>query len=182
MGSINEEVYEPQAIFTLNRNAEMAADRLFNTIAPAPVTSKAEDERIAEFNLTTDCVNLLLAEVNCPADLRAFIDAIIGIAGERNDEWFHANDRLIAQRMELSTKTVQTRRNELTAWQTENRITFVQIEDNYTDSDGKRYPHRYRALISRLAIKVLDEARADTLEWRKHHGIAMQSAAKRMRS
>jgi hypothetical protein len=182
MESISESVGTPQGIFALNRNADASSDRLFNSAAPAPVTSETTDERISEFQLITDCVNLILAEVNCTADLRAFIDAVIGIAGERNEEWFYANDKLIAQRMKLSTRTIQTRRNDLTAWQTENHITFVQIEDNYTDSDGKRYPHRYRALISRMAVKVLDKARADTLEWRKNHGVAMQTAAKLTRT
>ena len=181
MTSISESTISPQAVFALNRNAEVSSDRLFNITAPTPVTSDTTDERIAEFQLITDCVNLLLTEVNCPADLRAFIDAIIGVAGERNDEWFRANDKLIAQRMEMSEKTVQRRRNELTAWQSDNRVTFIQIEDEYTDSDGKRHPHRYRALISRIAVEVLDEARADSLEWRKNHGVALQMAAKRKR-
>lgn len=181
MEIVIEDTSTPQAVFALNRNAETSNSRLFNVKAPAPVMSEATDERISEFQLITDCVNLLLVQVDCPADLRAFIDAIIGVAGERNDEWFHANDKLIAQRMEMSEKTVQRRRNELTAWQNENRVTFIQIEDEYTDSDGKRHPHRYRALISRMAVEILDEARTDSLEWRKNHGVALQMAAKRKR-
>lgn len=180
MDSIDETVSTPQALSALHRSVEASIGSLFNVNAPA-VETVATDERISEFQLTTDSVNLLLAEVNCPVELRALIDALIGVAGSRRDEWFEVSDSVIAQRMEKSERTVARYRDKLAEWQTENSITLIEIRDEYTDAGGNRHSHGYHVHLSRLAVEILDDAKDDSLEWRKNHGVAMQSAAKRKR-
>jgi hypothetical protein len=178
MDSINETVSASQA---LNRNAS-AKDSLFNVTAPEPAPLKSKDtgERIKQFNSITDAVNLILTGVNCPIQLRAFIDALIGVAGVRKDEWFEATDAIIAERLEKSPKTVQRARRDLIAWQQESRFTFVEIKDNYMDSDGKRHPHRYRVHISRQAVETVQEAQ-DSIKWWSNPGFALREAAERRR-
>jgi hypothetical protein len=180
MGSISESSSKSRAVSALNRNAEASSGSLFNKTAPAVISVNA-DERVTEFNLTTDSVNLLLAEMQCPVELRALVDALIGIAGSRTDEWFEVSDAVIAQRLRKSEKTVSRYRDNLTAWQSDNQVTFVEIVDNYTDANGKRHSHGYRVHLSWLAVETMDAAKADTLEWRKNPGVAMQAAAKRKR-
>jgi hypothetical protein len=123
----------------------------------------------------------ILAEVGCPVEMRGLIDALIGIAGARINDWFNVSDAVIALRMGNCTKTVSRYRNKLTKWQTENSITFIEIKDNYTDSEGKRHPHAYRVHLSSIAVATLDEAKTDSLEWRKNPGKAMQTSANRKR-
>ena len=177
MSIINETVSASQA---LNRNADAGEDNfLFNITAPepAPITSKDAAEQVREFNLTTDAVNLLLAEVNCPTELRALIDALIGVAGKRKDRWFPASDEIVAERLERSTKTVQRYREQLIDWQEENRIAFIEIRDSRMDEEGKRHPHYYRAHISRLAVEIVQAAQ-DSDNWRGNPGLAIKDAAK----
>src|SRR5205085_3915410 len=69
----------------------------------------------------------------------------------------------------------------LTDWQTQNRITFIEIKNNLTDKNGKRHAHRYRVHLSRIAVNTLDSARADTVQWEGNRGIALQEAVKRTR-
>jgi hypothetical protein len=51
MNSIIEDIPTSQALL---RNANSASGSLFKITAPAPVESRTDDERISEFNLTTD--------------------------------------------------------------------------------------------------------------------------------
>jgi hypothetical protein len=180
MDSINETVSTSQALHTLQRNAS-ANDSLFNVTAPEPVPLKSTDvaEEIKQFNLTTDAVNLILADVGCPSELRALIDALIGVAGRRLDNWFEATDRIIAERLEMSTKTVQRYRDELITWQESNGISFVEIKDNFTDDTGKRRGHFYKVHISRQAIETLQEAKVSK-EW-SNPGSAFKEIIKRRR-
>jgi hypothetical protein len=137
------------------------------------------DAKIADFGHTTDAANFLLADVECPPEYRAFIDALVGVAGDRED-WFPASDDVIAERAGRSTKWVQRWRDDLTGWQRANRMTFIEIEDHYTDMNGDRHAHKYRVHLSRLAAEIAQEARGGG-DWSKNPGKALAKAAKEKR-
>jgi hypothetical protein len=151
------------------------------TTAPAPETGAGDTSGlVSDFNLTTDAANFILADVECPIEHRPFIDALIGVAGQRNDDWFKASDKTVAARMGRSAKTVARHRDDLEAWQRANKITFVEIQDQYTDADGKRHPHRYRVHLSRLAVETVLDAQTSA-QWRMNPGVAMADAARAKR-
>ncbi len=137
------------------------------------------DAKIADFGHTTDAANFLLADVECPPKHRAFIDALVGVAGDRED-WFSASDDVIAERADRSTKWVQRERDDLTGWQRANRMTFIEIEDHYTDMNGDRHAHKYRVHLSRLAAEIAQEARGGG-DWSENPGKALAKAAKEKR-
>src|SRR5690242_1085803 len=74
----------------------------------APLASKPEtvEEMAVTYNLTTDAANLLLAEHDFPLHLRAFLDAVVGLSGERVGVWFPAADVTLSERLGKSEKTV----------------------------------------------------------------------------
>jgi hypothetical protein len=143
--------------------------------------ARADDANsVANFGHTTDAANFLLADIECPPELRAFIDALIGVAGGRAD-FFTAGDELLAARLGRSTKSVQRHRDELARWQKTNNMTLAEIEDEFTDGDGKRHAHRYRVHLGRIAVETCNDARASE-KWRANPGIALAEAARKKRN
>src|SRR5258707_3682512 len=90
----------------------------------APLSDQAPESLTVDFAHKTDATNFLLAEWGCPAALRGFIDAVIGVAGYRasGSEWFPASDEQIADRAGRCTKWVQDQRKELIKWQVSRQV------------------------------------------------------------
>jgi hypothetical protein len=113
--------------------------------------------------------------VRCPPQFRAFIDAIVGIAGNRT-EWFDVTDEVISRRAGRSKKWVQTQRKEFLEWEMEHKKTFIQIQDSFTDKDFKHHPHSYRVHIGERAANIKLDAQ-HLPEWNINPGKALEIAA-----
>jgi hypothetical protein len=131
------------------------------------------------YGYTTAAANLLLAGVLAPPEFRGFVDALVGVAGDRSD-WFSASDKEIARHAGRSTKWVQDWRRDLTKWQTAQKVTFIEIEDNYMDRDGEKHPHRYRVHLSRFVAECALDARASN-EWETNREAAIERAARTLK-
>lgn len=146
------------------------------------LSDQAPERLTVDFAHTTDAVNFLLALWGCPAALRGFIDAVIGVAGYRavGSEWFPASDEQIADRAGRCTKWVQDQRKELIKWQEWHHVSLVDVEDNKYENRVKT-PHKYRIHVARIAAETTLDARG-SLKW-KHHKFdeAMAEAAKTTR-
>lgn len=134
------------------------------------------DSEAAEFNYATDASSLWLSFYHMPPRLRGFVDAVCGLAGAR-EQWFEATDVRIGKRMGRSTKTVQRDRDDLDAWQRENEVTFIEIEDHVTDSKGRRHAHKYKVHLPRLAVKAKRDAQASH-RWMSDPAKALEQAVK----
>jgi hypothetical protein len=150
-----------------------------NSDLPGPDIPPENTASLADFAHATDTANFLLAYDEFPPELRSFVDAIIGVAGSRTDE-FPATDELIAERMGCSTRTVSRHREEFLQWQMEKGVTWIVIQDHYTDREGKRHAHRYRVHLHRLAVEAVEDARVSG-EWFKNPGKALNDAARAKR-
>lgn len=131
------------------------------------VHEQPQQQLTVDYAHVTDSANFLLAQLECPPDLRGFIDALIGIGGSRNTtpDWFSAIDERIARRANRCEKWVQLKRKQLIAWQTKYNIALIDIEDN-DYRDGEKIPHKYRINIARLAAESTSEARVSE-KWRR---------------
>ncbi len=142
-------------------------------------TTLSADEKLADFGYTTDAANFLLASAECPPEHRPFIDALIGVAAESTD-WFIASDKRIALRAGRSTKTVQRWRDAFDGWQKATSQTLVEIENNFTDGEGKHHPHKYKVHVARLAVEATEEARRSS-RWSSNPAQAIARAAREKR-
>ncbi len=129
----------------------------------------------ADFAHATDAANFLLATDDFPPELRSFVDSLIGLAGSRTG-WFSATDELIAERMSRSTRTVSRHREEFFAWQAAKGVTWLEVQDHFTDSAGQRHAHQYRVHLHKLAVETTVEARGSA-QWFANPGIAIKQAA-----
>src|SRR5258705_6386404 len=98
----------------------------------ATLTEQQPERLTTDFAHVTDETNFLLALWESPPAFRAFIDAVIGVAGYRagKSEWFKASDKEIARRAGRSEKWVQMHRKEFLSWQKKHNVAFLDIEDN----------------------------------------------------
>jgi hypothetical protein len=154
----------------LHRNAGASP-----TVTPPTKTQSLSDNAgaCADFAHTLDGMSLIVARDGLPTELRAFADAVIGIAGGR-DEWIDAGDELLAERMNCSTKTVQRYRKDFIIYQEQQKVIWIEIQDNYRDSaTGKNYPHKYRAHLHKAAVAVVANARRSP-EWNINPGVALR--------
>ncbi len=183
----HERAQESRAALALRRNAgaSVSAGALIasvittdpDTSDPTPtVLADRQAKRLAaDYGQTTASANFLLAGAKCPPEHRAFIDAIVGVAGGRA-EFFTASDETIARHVGRSSKWVQMHRRELLAWQTSERVTLIEIEDNYRDADGAHHAHRYRVHLARFAAESTIDARLAP-DYGTHPGKALEAAA-----
>jgi hypothetical protein len=139
---------------------------------------RSPDELVADFAYTTDAANFHLAEFDSPPELRAFADALIGVSGGLKE--FFATDATIAKRAGRSTKWVQRNRDEWSNWQTRENVTFIKIEDNYLDREGRRRPHKYVMHLPQLAVEAVTGARSGG-SWSRSTGAAIARAVREQR-
>jgi hypothetical protein len=158
------------ALLAIARNAANEGTEKIILIAPD------WENEVAEFNRTTDAASNWLSFYEMPPRLRGFVDAVCGLAGDCED-WFQATDLRIAKRMGRSTKTVQRDRDDFHNWQKEQNVTFIEIEDHFTDRKGVRQPHKYRVHLSRLAVKAKATAQASS-KWPIDPARAIEQAVK----
>ncbi|MDQ3684678.1 MAG: hypothetical protein M3430_03645 [Acidobacteriota bacterium] len=139
----------------------------------------SEQLLVEEFSYTTDAACLLRADIQLPPDLYAFVDALIGVSAG-STEFFAATDARIAKRAARSAKWVQRKRDDLSKWQHRENFSLADIQDHFTDGEGKRHPHKYRVHLHRLAVAVRLDAEASA-RWSQSPSYALSAAARRMR-
>jgi hypothetical protein len=128
-----------------------------------------------DFADTTDAASLLLTHLKFAPQLRAFVDAVIGAAGGA-DDFVEITDKILAERMGRSTKTVQSYRNEFRAWPDHGAI--IEIKDNWRHPEtGESHAHAYRCHIDKLAVEAMQNARVSA-EWSRNRHKAMEEAAR----
>lgn len=139
-----------------------------------------------EISETTDVINFILVGVGCPNEHRAFIDAVIGVADYKMDE-FEASDLDIGKRM-LGTdaynksivaikKRVQRARDSLKKWQTHESIILIQPSSGGQARSGKQYKSRYTVPLLKVAAIALDRARGSS-GWENNPKKAIQNASR----
>jgi hypothetical protein len=179
----HEQAHLRRGNLALLRNATASSDEKqtaeHTDIHQNDVDAERAKRLIGDYGHTTDAASLLLAGANCPPEHRGFIDAVVGVAGDRT-EWFSVTDDVLAKRAGRSTKWVQTHRKELLEWEHKNDITFIEIEDSYTDADGTRHAHKYRVHLAKYAADTKLDAE-HSAEWYRNPGKALEAAAETYR-
>lgn len=160
------------ARLAIARNATQTDAEEITLIASLP------ESEVAEFNYSTDAASLWLSFYRMPPRLRAFVDALCGLCGG-SEGWFEAPDVKIGKRMGRSTKTIQRDRDDLDAWQKSENVTFIEIEDHYTDRKGVRHPHKYRVHLPQFAVEARRRAQASS-RWAADPAKAMEQAVKEL--
>jgi hypothetical protein len=170
------------------QGSDLSVGEFFSHLRAVNKTSQLEndpqlEQLAADYAHATASANFLLAGWELPPELRAFVDALVGVAGERvkRAEWFGANDETISRHMGRSVKTVQRDRKEYLAWAQHEKCSIIEIEDHYYDRDsGETAPHRYRLHLARLAAEAALDARSSR-HWRTNPGVALEDAAATVR-
>jgi hypothetical protein len=132
----------------------------------------------------TDAINFILVAADCPAKFRPFIDAIVGLAGDRT-EWFEADDLQVGMRARVgdekfsrvaAQKWVQRWRKEFCEWQTRKNLALVECSPGGKDTNGINYRSRYKVNLLRLAADTVKDAR-DSTQWNRDPSSALELAA-----
>lgn len=168
--------------------ADLGVGEFFSHLRAVEKTSELEndpqlEQLAADYAHATASANFLLAGWMLPPELRAFVDALVGAAGERarRAEWFKANDETIARHLGRSPKTVQRDRKEYLSWAKREKCGVIEIEDHYYDPEtGETTPHRYRLHLGRLAAETALDARSSR-HWHTNPGVALENAAATVR-
>lgn len=172
------------AFYTLARAAEASAG------VESPLTIIPVGEDLAhDIAHGTDAVNHLLAFLDFPAPLRAFVDCLVGAAGERS-EWFEAyavdlGRRARTGRADATDQTmerwVRRQKGKLREWQYDRGFEVVMMEDGDFDREAwKNKPTRWRVPLVRMAKEVTLRARAKPY-WPsgpRHQARALREAAR----
>jgi hypothetical protein len=160
-----------RAVESRLRNAELLQKEI-------PTGQKQPEQLTVDYAHVTDSTNFMLALLEFPPELHAFIDALVGIGGYRtaSPEWFRATDKTIARRVNRCEKWVQLKRKELIDWQTKHNTALVDIEDN-DYRDGEKVPHKYRVNIARLSAESTLDARVSPNWSRGRFDEALEQSA-----
>ncbi len=172
----------------VNHGQDLSVGEFFSHLRAADKTAQIErdpelEQLAADYAHTTASANFLLAGWNLPPELRGWVDAMIGVGGERvkRAAWFGANDETIARHMGRSVKTVQRDRKEYLAWAKREKCSVIEVEDHFYDREtGETTPHRYRIHLARLAAEAALDAR-HSRQWQTNPGVALEDAASTVR-
>ncbi len=132
----------------------------------------------------TDAINFILVAAGCPAHLRALIDCLVGLAGDRT-AWFEADDLTVGMRARASgdemsrdaaRKWVQRWRKELCDWQSLKNLALIECAPGGQDSDGKLYKSRYKVNLLQLAADAVEDARGSS-HWNRDPSRALELAS-----
>src|SRR4051812_43480178 len=103
----------------VNQGQDLSVGEFFSHLRAVEKNSELEndpqlEQLAADYAHCTASASFLLAGWNLPPELRGYVDAMVGVGGERvrRAEWFRANDETIARHMGRSVKTVQRDRKE----------------------------------------------------------------------
>jgi len=138
------------------------------------------EQMAATYGLSTAAANFALACYDFPPDLRPLLDAIVGECGDRQGEWFRANDEQIARHAGRSAKWVQRWRPSLAEWMKAKRVALIDIRSHKFQKGGTPLPHEYRVNISRQVAEILLEAEKRP-DWQKDVMLALEESALNVR-
>jgi hypothetical protein len=85
-----------------------------------------------------DSANLIMEHKECPAELRHFVLAVMGLSGGTYDDFTPITQTRIGKRMGVERMEVYRRTEALWSWQREHAVTFVQIKQQDLECDGRR--------------------------------------------
>jgi hypothetical protein len=147
-------------------NEERQHLKLVNTYVNGSEDEAQEDARRAGlakvFSSQTSAASHVIAQVLEEPTPRAFLDALIGVTGGR-DEYVEVTDEQLAAELGCSTKTIQTYRKQLRAFP--NYTLLVDIKEHWRDTEtGESHPHAYHVHVTRHAIEAEQNARMSA-EW-----------------
>jgi hypothetical protein len=142
-----------------------------------------QETLVADIGDGTDAINFLLVAAGCPAEYRPLIDCLVGLAGDRTEE-FEADDLTVAMRARATDekftitagrKWVQRWRKKLIAWQNRKNLSLIVCSPG-GENDGIRYKSRYKVNLLWLAAQTLEEAR-NSSNWHNDPTNALTLAA-----
>jgi hypothetical protein len=137
---------------------------------------------IADFGHVMASANVLMAEYEDFTEAyRLFVDALIGLAGDRTG-WFEATDKLVAGQAGRGEKWVQRTRKDFMAWQKKRLTSYVDIDDHIYDPTNGNKPHKYRVYVAHIAAAATLDARARPREFAANPGKALASSTNNLRS
>ncbi len=135
--------------------------KIIRSYVPDDVSEADEDRRTAQqveiLALGTDAANFVIADLAPCSGARAFVDAVMGATGG-SDEFVFVKDEELAERMGVSTKTVQAYRKEFCA--VKNHSALIEVKPNYRDAvTHESFPHRYKCKLTALAVEAMGNAK-----------------------
>jgi hypothetical protein len=180
----------PAAYYTLERHARAAEGEGEPERERVFISPVGEDLR-HDISHGTDAVNHLLALLNFPAPLRAFVDCMVGLAGERTG-WFEEYGVSVGRRARTGRddctdssmeRWVQRQKAKLRQWQFERNFELVEMKDGDFDREaGKNRPTKWRVPLVAMAAEVVLRARAKSYWARgpRHQSRALREAAREL--
>jgi hypothetical protein len=157
--------------FAFRRQQKAQARRA--SLAAKPETV---EEMAATYNLSTDAANLLLAEHGLPPELRPFVDAVVGVSGDRVGIWFPASDETLASRVDKDKRTISRQREKYLEWMKKSQIALVDVREHKYQTGEVTKPHEYRVNFSRQVAETVLEAEKRG-EWKTNKGLALEASA-----
>jgi hypothetical protein len=141
-----------------------------------------------DFSFTTEAINQILVEANCPNKFRQYIDCLVGVANKSFE--FEASDLDIAKRargrIDGTTKHAdkgwaRDKRRDLLEWQAMGNLKLIDYEPSDYDSKmGLRPKSLYKFHLLTYAEQVVNNAQKDTNSWNRDNSIAIQRAAQEL--
>ena len=181
----------PAAYYTLERAARAAELAEGGEERERVIVSPAGEDLRHDVSHGTDAVNHLLALLNFPAPLRAFVDCMVGLAGERTG-WFEEFGVNVGKRARTGRddctdssmeRWVQRQKAKLRQWQFERNFELVEMKDGDFDREaGKNRPTRWRVPLVAMAAEVVLRARAKAYWARgpRHQSRALREVAREL--
>lgn len=141
-----------------------------------------------DFSFTTEAINQILVEANCPNKFRQYIDCLVGVANRKFE--FEASDSELAKRARgriggtnkhADKGWARDKRRDLLDWQDEGNLKLIDFFLRDYDPKTKSRPKSlYHFHLLKYAEQVVEEARKDTISWNHNNSTAIQQAAQKL--
>lgn len=138
------------------------------------------DELTKEYTYYTEALNKILVAAECPDEIRAFIDYLIGASHGRSN--FEIGDRDLQKSRPVEglgtemagMKWVQRHRDKLEDWQHKSKLLFIEFTRGSKKVIYEK--SKYHLHILRYVESVITEAKSSKL-WPAHPSAAIEEAA-----
>jgi hypothetical protein len=102
-----------------------------------------------------------LVKMGCPGVSCDYVAVVTGLSDGNSEEEYELTDEFLSGVMNVSTRTIQTKRARLIQWMRDNKFPVLGItEGEYNHKKKRNSPTRYRAILAPIAAKIVFMARS----------------------